>query len=269
MTRKMTLTVTDVRASQNTQLLLERSNLEQSTEVRVISEKLENDPTNSELWMQKGLGLAKQMLFREAVEAYSIGLTHDPFNALLLRHKGHRLISLYRFEEAAYDLELSSRIDPSNWDTWYHLGLAYYLIGDFSRARFAYYRCLEITDYESESLVAVIDWLYLTLKRLGRDSEVARLLDLVDEDTSAGENYVYKDRILMYKGQLSSEQVLDYEGKDLADLELATQGYGVAMHYYFNSDKERMKELFDLILEHNTYWSAFGYIAAYQDNKRL
>ena len=123
MNKRMKITVTNKRAKKETQLQLLRSNLEFTDETKAIQKELDKSPLSTELWMKKGLELAKQMHFKEAIEAYSIGLSHNPFHALTLRHRGHRLISTYRFEEAAFDFELSSRLDPSNWDTWYHLCL--------------------------------------------------------------------------------------------------------------------------------------------------
>ncbi len=266
---KMRLTVTQERAEKETQVHSLKSKLPYTEEVKTIETQLAEDETNTELWMKKGLALAKQMHFREAIAAYSMGLSYNPFHALSLRHRGHRLLSTYRFEEAAFDFELSSRIDPSNWDTWYHLGLSYYLIGDFERANNAYTRCLEITRQDQEELVAIVDWKWLTLMRLGREQEARQVLDLVTDKTEAGENHVYKNRVLMYKGAFKPDDILDYEGKEFADLELATQGYGVAMYHYFNGDRKKTFELFDLILKNDTYWSAFGYLAAFQDIKRL
>ena len=88
------------------------SDIAVSEEVLEIEKKLEADPTNVELWMQKGLALRKQMLFREAIAAYSMGLSFDPFHALLYRHRGHAYINIRRYQEGAADLELSARINP-------------------------------------------------------------------------------------------------------------------------------------------------------------
>ncbi len=273
MNKRMKITVTNKRAEKDTQLHLLRSNLEFTDETKTIQKEIDKNPLSAELWMKKGLELAKQMHFREAIEAYSIGLSHNPFHALTLRHRGHRLISTYRFEEAAFDFELSSRLDPSNWNTWYHLGLAYYLIGDFERANKAYTRCLEMTKNDQEELVAIVDWKWLTLMRLGKVDEAKEVLNLVNKKTNPGENIAYKDRVLMYKGEIKLESILDSitdcEGSDFEDFELATQGYGVAMYYYFNGGKEKAFELLNRILKHDTFWSAFGFIAAYQDIKRL
>ena len=269
MSNGIKITVTKERAKKETQLHLIRSSLQYTDEVKEIEKQIMDDPGNTELWMKKGLELCKQMHFREAIESFSTGLSNNPFHALTLRHRGHRQLSVYRFEEGAFDLEFSSRLDPTNWDTWYHLGLAYYLVGDFERSDQAYTRCLEITRSDQEKLVAIVDWKWMTLMRLGKEDEASKLLELVDTNAEAGENIAYKNRILMYKGEMDPEKVLDYDNFEFRDLEFATQGYGVAMYYYFNGEKDKAFYLFNSILEKDTFWSAFGYLAAYQEKKRM
>lgn len=268
MTKYMSLSLAEERAAKETQIHSKRSQLPFSSDVKEIEVKLEDDPENPELWMEKGLQLSKQMLFREAVESYSMGLSYAPFHALLYRHRGHRLISTMRFHEAALDFELSSRLDPKNWDTWYHLGLAYYLLKDFARAESAYKRCLDLTNSE-DLLVAIVDWYWMTLMRLGKKDEADKMLDLVTEDTDPGENISYKKRVLMYKGIIEPEELIEFEGADFPDLEMATQGYGLANYYYLMGKKTEAKELYEKILEHDKVWSAFGYLAAIVDYENL
>lgn len=268
---KLKITVNKIRAEKETQVLLKRSALEHSEEVRKVERELENNPSNPNLWMNKGLALAKQMLCREATEAFSVGLSYDPFNWLILRHRGHRHLSTYRFEDAAADFELASRINDKDWDVWYHLGLSYYLIGDFQRACNAYVKCLEMTDRTDINLVAIVDWKWLTLNRLGRYDEASEVLKLVDESTEAGENQPYKDRLMVYKGIMEPEEAMKFDNEEFADLEYSTRGYGVAMYYYFKGEKDKAKDILNKILNSGNFWSAFGYLSAYQEinNGRL
>jgi tetratricopeptide (TPR) repeat protein len=262
MTKYMHISVTKERATLESQVHLNRSDLPFSEEVKKIELEIEKDLENTELWIKKGIALSKQMLFREAIEAYSIGLTFNPFHALAYRHRGHRLISIRRFHEAALDLELSSRLNPTNWDTWYHLGLAYYLLEDYIRAEKAYKRCLEITNSD-DLMVAIVDWYWMTLMHLGKVDEANKLLDLVTEDTNPGENLSYKKRVLMYKGIIKPEDLIEYEGAEFPDLELATQGYGVANYYLLMGEKDKAEGLFEKILKNNSFWSSFGYLASF------
>lgn len=80
--------------------------------VAEIDEKLNADPKNADLWMQRGLALAGGFYMREAVEAYSRAIELDPFKGILYRHRGHRHISCWEFEEAAADFVMASRLIP-------------------------------------------------------------------------------------------------------------------------------------------------------------
>jgi tetratricopeptide (TPR) repeat protein len=84
---------------------------------------------------------------------------------------------------------------------WYHLGLAYYLKGDFERALNAY-REAEKVSKNPDMLVATTHWLYMTLRRLGRDKEASKTLAPIKNDFELIENGDYYKLIRVYKGQL-------------------------------------------------------------------
>ena len=88
------------------------------------------------------------------------------------------------------------------------------------------------------------------------------MLEPVRNDMNILENDAYFKRILMYKGEITPEELLDLSGdSDLAnELNLVTQGYGVANWYLYNGQTEEAQVLFKRIVD-NPYWSAFGYIA--------
>ena len=264
MAKYMELSLNKNRAENETQIFDNKSFLEHSKEVKEIEMKINQDKENESLWMEKGMALSKQMLFREAIEAFSMGLSYNPFDPLLYRHRGHRFISIRRFNDASADLELSSRLDNKNWNTWYHLGLAYYLLGDYQRASKAYEVCLELTKQE-ELLVAIVDWYWMTLMRLTKNQEAEEILKLVSKDTNCGENLSYKKRVLLYKQEITSEELIKQEGAEYPDLEFVTQGYGLANYYYLNGKLKEAKEIYSKILKHDKIWSAFGYIAAMVD----
>ena len=110
-------------ATKHGQIQSERSDIELAPELIEIQEKIKQDKHNSQLWFDLGQAYKAQNLCREAVEALSMCLSFDPFNAQAYRYKGHYNINIGRFEEAASDLMLASRLDPSDWSIWYHLGL--------------------------------------------------------------------------------------------------------------------------------------------------
>jgi hypothetical protein len=117
--------------------------------------------------------------------------------------------------------------------------------------------------HNPELLVATSDWMYMTLRRLGRDAEAAELLAPLTADLRVVENVAYHRRLLMYKGEVEPDDLLDLRTVDdpSVALNIATQGYGVGNWYLYNSDQDRALEIFERIIE-GTSSDAFGYIAA-------
>ena len=110
-----------------------------------------------------------------------------------------------------------------------------------------------------DMLVASTDWLYMTLRRLGREAEAAAVLEPITPDMRILENDAYHRRLLMYKGLVPAEELLAVDTDDA--VQLATYGYGVANWYLYNGDAERAQQIFERILT-GPNWAAFGYIAA-------
>ncbi len=246
----------------------------------------EKDPSDQENIIWYGRRLAYLWRYKEAIEVYSQGLERYQDSYKLLRHRGHRYITVREFDKAIADLEeasrliegLSDEIEPdgapnaagkprstSHSNIWYHLGLAYYLNGEFEKALSSYRECLKFSKVNDDMLAATADWLYMTLRRLGKEGEARAILGLITPEMDILENSAYHRRLLMYKGQFEPTQLLD--PATLNEMNLLTQGYGVANWYYVNGDKEKAKALLEKILE-SSYWSAFGYIAAEADLRR-
>ena len=94
----------------------------------------EADPTDPEKWIKYGRVLRRQSMHREAIAAYCMGITYNPFYPLLYRHRAHAYINIGEFAVSAATFEIALRLDPSNWDCWYHQGVAYYLSRQYDRA---------------------------------------------------------------------------------------------------------------------------------------
>jgi hypothetical protein len=114
--------------------------------------------------------------------------------------------------------------------------------------------------------VATLDWLYMTYRRLGRHGAAKQLLDQVTEKMDILENDSYHKRLLMYKGVVKPEQLLDTANAD--DLTIATQGYGVGNWYLVEGNRAKAREIFEKVVA-GRQWAAFGYIAAEVDLKRI
>ena len=246
----------------------------------------ERDPKSEDAIIWLGRRQAYLWRYRDAIDTFSKGLALHPRSYRLYRHRGHRYITVREFDRAVSDYEkavalikgVPDEVEPdgapnkfgkprstSHSNIWYHLGLAYYLKGDFTNALRAYQECMKFSKND-DMRVATLDWLYMTYRRLGRHGAARQVLDQVTEKMDILENESYHRRLLMYKGAVKPEQLLDTTNAD--DLTIATQGYGVANWYLVEGNRLKAREILEKVVQ-GRQWAAFGYIAAEVDLKRL
>lgn len=229
-----------------------------------VDSDIEQSHDSAASWLEEGLALAKQEAFEAAITAFSRGLGCDPFNERLYRHRGHRYITVGRFSEALADLEMATRLDPGKRDSWYHLGLACYLLGLLSKAETSWRQALDLSVSWQER-VSTADWYWMTLMRLGKRDQARELLDSIPETIDPGENSSYFERIMLYKGQRTVDEIMAFEGSQPFEIELANQGYGLANFLYLNGAVEQGNALLlRIVTECPKHW-AFGYLAAQLD----
>jgi tetratricopeptide (TPR) repeat protein len=217
--------------------------------------------------------------YRRAIDVFTEGIERHPEDPRMYRHRGHRYITVRELDRAIEDLERAEvlmegrpiEVEPDGMpnehgiptstlqsNVLYHLALAHYLKGDFERAVPLYRRILDIAT-NSDTFVAASDWLYMSHRRLGQDEAAREVLSPITAEMRILENDSYHKRLLMYKGEIEPEELLDMNSED--PVQIATQGYGVGNWYLYNDDPERAEEIFRQILSVSN-WAAFGYIAA-------
>ena len=246
---------------------------------------VERSPDDADALIWLGRRTAYLGRYREAIEIFSRGIERHPDDARFYRHRGHRYITVREFDQAIADLESAARliagkpdeIEPDGLpnarniptstlqsNVWYHLGLARYLKGDFDGALAAYRECLKVST-NPDMLTATTHWLYMTLRRLGREEEAPRVLEPIHAGMDIIENQAYYRLLLMYKGELTPEEL---RAGVSGDLDPATIGYGLGNWHLYNGRREEAVRTFREVLAGGN-WSAFGYIAAEADLKRL
>ena len=245
----------------------------------------ERTPSDADSIVWLGRRLAYLERYGDAIAVFSEGIEKHPRDARMYRHRGHRLISVRRFDDAIADLERAAElvrgtpdeVEPdgapnrlniptstTQGNIHYHLALAHYLRGDYDASLAAWRQALAIARND-DTRVAVTDWLYMTLRRLGRDDEARELLASIDAEMDVIENAAYHRRLLFYKGALPADSLLTPGLTD--DLQYVTQGYGVGNWHLAEGDSVRAFEIFDRVLG-TGYWAAFGYVAAEADVAR-
>jgi tetratricopeptide (TPR) repeat protein len=236
------------------------------------------------IWVGRRLGYLWR--YNDAIAMFTKGIELYPDNPKFYRHRGHRYISIRQFTRAQADFEKAAQlikgkpdeIEPDGapnpagkprstlqFNIWYHLALSHYLQGNYARAYDAWVECMKVSNND-DSIVATSDWMWMTLMRLNRKAEAAKVLERITPKMDILENTAYHRRLLMYKGLEKPEALLDTSTPD--PTQIATQGYGVANYYLVTGNTAKAREVFETIVA-GTGWNAFGFIAAEADLRRL
>lgn len=153
--------------------------------------------------------------------------------------------------------------------TWFHLGVARYLVRDFVSAgeAFEVSRSAALDDHQ---IVAALDWQFMSWQRAGMGDEAVWLLSHLDAvsydpeqlDSPCVPNSLkgcYVQRLRMYRGELKPEDLLRRDTED--SLALATLGYGVGNWYLSHGFTAAARRSFDRVLELGDP-TTLGYLAA-------
>lgn len=236
------------------------------------------------IWVGRRLGYLWR--YNDAIAMFTKGIELHPNNPKMYRHRGHRYITVRQFAKAQADFEKAAQlfkgqpdeIEPDGapnpagqprstlqFNVWYHLALARYLQGNYTGAHDAWVECMKVSNND-DSIVATSDWLWMTLMRLNRKAEAAKVLERITPKMDILENTAYHRRLLMYKGVEKPDALLNTTTPD--PTQIATQGYGVANYYFVTGDTARARQVFNTIVS-GAGWNAFGYIAAEADLHRM
>ena len=241
----------------------------------------DHTPTNADsiIWYARRLGYLGRI--RESIAIYTLGIARYPSDAWMYRHRGHRYLTVREFDNAIRDLERASQLVEGKPDVVepdgqpnaanqpigslhsninYHLALAYYLKGDYEKALPVYRRELA-TATNDDRRVSIGHWLYMSLRRLGRDAEAAQSVTQFTPNMRVVENGTYHQLVLMYRGLVSPDSVLKLGPTGEMSVTDATAAYGLANWHWYNGRRAEAERTWRRILA-GGQWGAFGYIAA-------
>jgi tetratricopeptide (TPR) repeat protein len=254
-------------------------------EARKQFEKNPNEP-DAIIWL--GRRAAYLGKYKEAIKIFTGGIEKFPADVRFYRHRGHRFITLRCFDDAVKDFESAAKLVKGKADEiepdglpnarniptgtlqsniFYHLGLAYYLKGDFKRALRAY-REAEKVSRNPDMLVATTHWLYMTLRRLGKEKEARKAVEPIKDNLDIIENADYYKLVKIYRGTLKTEELLKETGAETNTLSNASLGYGLGSWFLYNGRRDEAVKILRQITNGNQ-WSSFGYIAAEAELNRL
>lgn len=241
----------------------------------------EADPS-ADNWIWYGRFIAYKGNYNEAIAAYTEGVKKFPEDARFYRHRGHRYISIREFDKAIEDFTtaaalregMENEIEPDgapnaqnipvsslHGNIYYHLGLAHYLKGELEPALAAYQKAIAASRMD-DNVVSGTHWVYMILRKMGREEEAVKALEPINKDMEIIENFAYHELCLFYKGELSMEE-LTKSGEGALSSNDAVN-YGIGNWYMYNGDEAQAKEVYEAILAKKG-WASFGYIAAEAD----
>ena len=215
--------------------------------------------------------------YRDAIAIFTTGIALHPRDARMYRHRGHRWLSVREFDRAIVDFNGAvilvrgqpDQVEPDGLpnargiptstlqsNIWYHLALSHYVKGDFAEALPAWQEGMKVAT-NPDMMVATAYWLYMTLRRLGRDADAARVLEPITAGMDIIENTAYYRLLLLNKGLLT-EADLGMSGDALQD---ASAGYGLGNWHFYNGRVEEARRIWARIVAGGN-WAAFGFIAA-------
>lgn len=270
---------------------LERPQLDDSllkdfeSKLNVALSEFDQDPYSIDkcIWVGRMLGYLGS--YRDAILWYTSALKSFGPAAKILRHRGHRYITLRCFAEAVADLQLASKLISDEPDeveidgipnalglpisslhsnVWYHLGLAFYLEGDFTNALMACNAGIEVSD-NPDKFVSQSYWKYLTLLQLGDNHACEKLLGNLEGSYDLVENFTYYQLLNVFNGTLEIEEIAIEASNDL---EYSTLYYGFGMYFLLHNQPDQAIESFRSVVA-GPIWQSFGYIAAETELKRL
>jgi tetratricopeptide (TPR) repeat protein len=258
----------------------EETNIRLTNNLREAINRFSTSPNDPESIIWVARHTAYLWRFNDAIYILTDGITEFPDDPRFYRHRGHRFITIRAFDKAIDDLTKASQlidglddiIEPDgapntsnipvttlHYNVYYHLGLAYYLNRDFDAAVNVFRKALQVSQ-NSDSEISATDWLYMSLMRAGQVSQAQFLLSITDTSVDVIESESYLNRLRLYKNEISPEELLSGNN----DLDIITQGYGLAQYYLFAGDTDTYREILNKVIDTN-YWAAFGYIAAEVD----
>lgn len=245
----------------------------------------EDDSTNLQAIIWYGRRLAYLHRYKDAIKVFSDGIEHHPLSPELYRHRGHRYITIRQPDLAIADLMRASvlaeqremEIEPDgipnkldiplsnlHFNIYYHLGLAWYLKGDFQKAIAAFTTCQSYSNNPDLS-VATLHWLYLSYLKSGEKHKADALLDPVSPDMEIIENGDYLLSLLAFKQQDS----LSSNWQSSSNQEVnAAHLYGFTCWLDAHHEPAKASALRSDILS-DERWFTFGYIAAEADSARI
>ncbi len=234
--------------------------------VLAARKSLAADPKSIDLVVKLSKAEASRRQYKEAIATCTKGLVFAPKSADLYLERGHRELGLREFRPAMKDLQEATQLAPGNLEAHYHLGLAHYFLREFDQAASAFEKARDLAK-SNDSLIDCSNWLYVSLRRAGKEQQASKALARITPDVKNTEPhlYFYLRLLRLYQGALTGQEVLppapsgpdDVEG----ELSFNTTSYGVGNWHVYHHETAAANELFKRVVTGEA-WNSWGFIGS-------
>jgi tetratricopeptide (TPR) repeat protein len=249
------------------------SSLPDDESVTVARKKLAANPKNIALVLALSKAEAGRRQYKEAVATCSKGLLVAPRNADLYVERGHRELGLREFKQAMQDLKQATELAPNNLDAHYHLGLAHYFLGEFSAAATSFEAARALAKND-DSLIDCSNWLYVSLRRAGREEQASEALSRITPEVKNTEPhlYFYLRLLYFYQGKIGEKDVLPpppvKPNEVEAELSFNTVSYGVGNWHLYHHEVPQAVNLFQEVVKGEA-WNSWGFVGSEVELARM
>ena len=224
------------------------------------------DGKNAEMHLAKCRALAGEDKREDAITACTEAVQLDPKNEEAIRDRGHYHLNLGQIDAGLADLTKAQALAPNDRAVYYHLGVGYFIKGDFAHSADNFQKCLD--NSKGDDTIECMAWLYPALVRANRKPAATAMLAKVPKDgTVKGHPAWYLDRLLLFKGEKSEAAVAANLNKE-GDLSQSSIGYSLGLWHLLNNRKEKARDYFKkAVAVKNT--AAWGYRCAEAELQRM
>jgi len=241
--------------------------------VAAAEKNLAADPGNVKLILKLSQALAALWQEKEVSPFARAVWQSIPDNADLLTERGHRELPLREFARARRDLARAVALDPKQTEAYYHLGLAYYFLGEFGPAAEAFCKGRDLVTSQ-DSIVNFTNWCYVAIRRAGHQEEAAKVLEKVPAgmQSNPGHTEFYFNLVRFYQGRKTEAEILPPEPRHPGDVEAElafdTIAYEIGNWHLYNGDPANARTYFERVAK-GAVWVTWGFIGSETELARL
>lgn len=228
------------------------------------------DREDSYIWLGRRLGYLAR--WQAAIDVFTRGIEKFPDSYKLYRFRGRHLARNRQLHDAIRDYRRAAEFIEDRQDSFepdgiinsrhqylgtyksnihYYLAQTSYAVGDYETTVAGMRRALaEPLGQSPDRLVSSSYWLYLGLRKLGRDAEAEALVANIPEGLDIIENHTYYQGVQFFNGSRSAAELLPR-----AD---GLVKFAIAMDHHFAGRQEEAATMWRQIVEASAqgFWPA-------------